>query len=157
MWDHAASSHPELIGVDAASIFSMQVVKQHQSALSRQIGEAVSIRYTKRQGILVMNRKDEYNRCLIPSLEVSGGKKPPMKDVDKKVDCKPRVERVIEPRVDRLIEREKEKFEEKEKRDNEEKTRALKTENNWKYLERLTREKNHQTTKKKKSKELNSV
>ena len=47
--------------------FNMRVVKFHDRALSRQIGEAVRIR---RRGALVLNSRSEYNRCSIQRLSL---------------------------------------------------------------------------------------
>ena len=50
-------------------LFKVEVVKTHKSAFSRQIHEAVTM---MREGGTILNSQEEYNRCLVPTLEVKG-------------------------------------------------------------------------------------
>ena len=54
---------------DAWKYFSIEIVKTHRSAFKRQIHEAVLIMLE--EGV-ILNSKSEYNRCLVPTLEVQG-------------------------------------------------------------------------------------
>ena len=67
------STHPEECEVaqktPPENLFTMKIHKCFKSALDRQLGEAVSIaRAGGMEAIEVMNRKDEYTRCIIPRL-----------------------------------------------------------------------------------------
>ena len=65
MWKHVSETHP---GEEPKDIkFGMSVVRQHFSAFSRQIFEAVLI---FRAGDNVLNSKAEYNRSKVPRLSV---------------------------------------------------------------------------------------
>ena len=64
MLKHNILKHKELENVE----FDMKVLKEHQSALQRQIHEAVLLQnYT---GACLMNSKSEYSRSRIPRLTV---------------------------------------------------------------------------------------
>ena len=74
MRDHVEQCHQELSEVlqrDPGKIFSMQLIKPARSALSRQLREAVEIANNITGGVL-LNSKEEFNRCLIPSIQVLG-------------------------------------------------------------------------------------
>ena len=78
MMSHIKGSHPEQVDNlkdcnTLAKIFKPEVIRKHSSALTRQLHEAVEI--AKAEGV-VLNNKDEYNRCLIPSLVNSIPDKP---------------------------------------------------------------------------------
>ena len=64
-WEEHGSS------MDAWKLFKVEILKTHTSAFKRQIHEAVSIMLEKGS---LLNNRDEYNRCLIPTLEVQGHK-----------------------------------------------------------------------------------
>ena len=49
--------------------YKIEVIKTHQSSFTRQIHEAVAMMI---EPGTILNDKSEYNRCLIPSLEVKG-------------------------------------------------------------------------------------
>ena len=79
MAQHIQEKHPELHGSistakQAAEVFKMKIIRKHSNCMSRQIHEAIRIR---RSGETVLNNKEEYTRCLIPSLTVP--QKPPSK------------------------------------------------------------------------------
>ena len=79
MAQHIRDKHPELQGTitsakQAAEVFKMQIVRKHSNCMTRQIHEAIRI---ARAGETVLNNKDEYTRCTIPTLSVS--KMPPKK------------------------------------------------------------------------------
>ena len=78
MREHVESVHPELITrLQEAphEIFSMQPVYTARTALSRQIREAVEIGANTTGGVL-LNNKEEFNRSLIPVLQVEGPRNP---------------------------------------------------------------------------------
>ena len=53
--------------------FKMKVVRRHQTALFRQVHEAVRLhRISKNPGVKILNSKGEYNRCKLPRLQVQG-------------------------------------------------------------------------------------
>ena len=54
--------------------FSVKVLRSYFSAFERQIGESVYINNYLKQGIELMNSKNEYNRCIIPRIGVDLGK-----------------------------------------------------------------------------------
>ena len=68
MFLHVEEEHPE---EEDGVKFQMKVVRTHQSALSRQIHEAVLI--ANSWGKNLLNSKNEYNRCIIPRLSVMVG------------------------------------------------------------------------------------
>ena len=58
----------------------MKVVRRHQSALFRQVHEAVRLnRISQDPGVKVLNSKGEYNRCKLPRLQVAEEFKDPNK------------------------------------------------------------------------------
>ena len=54
--------------------FSVKVLRSYRSAFERQIGESVWINHNLRKESTLMNSKNEYNRCIIPRLEIDLGK-----------------------------------------------------------------------------------
>ena len=48
--------------------FGVKVLRTYRSAFERQIGESVYINNNLKQGTIMMNSKNEYNRCIIPRL-----------------------------------------------------------------------------------------
>ena len=69
MWKHVTAEHAD---VDKEKVvFSMKVMKNHRSALQRQVHEAILIEL--HEGEPVMNSKGEYNRCTLPRLSVMFG------------------------------------------------------------------------------------
>ena len=51
--------------------FRVKMMKSYKSAFGRQIGESVYINNNLRQGTIMMNSKNEYNRCIIPRLGIN--------------------------------------------------------------------------------------
>ena len=50
-----------------------ELVRRCQSALDRQVGETIRLKMLgKKGGVEILNQKTEYNRCLLPSLAVTG-------------------------------------------------------------------------------------
>ena len=49
--------------------FGMKIRSQFQTALERQVGEAVAIRREQASGTILLNSKGEYNRCKIKRIE----------------------------------------------------------------------------------------
>ena len=71
MYCHILESHPELDEYERAECFSMKILKNHKSAFERQISEATLIMRGKARGnVNLLNKKQEYDRCVIPSLMV---------------------------------------------------------------------------------------
>ena len=50
--------------------FGMRVIRKFNSALERQVNEAVSIHQAQRDGYTLLNSKSEYSRCTVPRLKV---------------------------------------------------------------------------------------
>ena len=50
--------------------FGVKVLTSYYSAFERQIGESVWINHYLNKGIILINSKNEYNRCIIPRLKV---------------------------------------------------------------------------------------
>ena len=71
METHRVECHPET--EKAEDLFAVKVVKTTQSALERQISEAVLI--SEYSGDRLLNDKFEYSRCLIPKITVKVGQK----------------------------------------------------------------------------------
>ena len=69
MKDHTRTHHPNSMDKGVES-FTMHAIKPCRSALSRQVREAVEISQDSFHCLL--NSKDEYNRCLLPSISVAG-------------------------------------------------------------------------------------
>ena len=69
MLKHNLLVHGDLQNVE----FEMKILKEHQSAIQRQVHEAVVTHYYK--GKCLMNSKSEFSRCRIPRLTVKFGSK----------------------------------------------------------------------------------
>ena len=80
--------------------FSVKVLRSYFSAFERQIGESVYINHYLKQGIELMNSKNEYNRCIIPRIGVDLGKDEVLEEYE-------------ENEKERLIKREIQKMKEK--------------------------------------------
>ena len=50
--------------------YGMRVVKKCNTAMERQVGEAVKIHMAQRDGYKLLNSKSEYTRCSLPRLEM---------------------------------------------------------------------------------------
>ena len=76
MLTHLREAHQDLdpptTYAEVGKLFQTKVVRKHTTALSRMIHEAVTIREAK--GV-VLNSKEEYNRCLVPTLTTTGTEK----------------------------------------------------------------------------------
>ena len=58
--------------------FQMKVVRRHQSALFRQVHEAVRLhRKSQNPEVKILNSKAEYNRCKLPRAQVADESKDP--------------------------------------------------------------------------------
>ena len=66
---HMGQEHPEAMSAVLDS-FQMVKIKACASALSRQVREAVEIAEDRSHCLL--NSKEEYNRCVLPSIRVEG-------------------------------------------------------------------------------------
>ena len=69
MKEQMESSHPTKLDQVVES-FTMKSLKQCSSALSRQVREAIEINMDTSHSLL--NAKTEYNRCLLPLIQVLG-------------------------------------------------------------------------------------
>ena len=72
---HLASEHPETLEekttsdpMDLLKIFEFKALHTLPKALHRQIMEALVIGRETREGAVVLNQKQEYNRCLLPEI-----------------------------------------------------------------------------------------
>ena len=65
LWEHASEDHE---GELDPTWFKMTLVKKHQSALQRQIREAIDIEGSGAE--IILNKKGEWNGSLIPRLRV---------------------------------------------------------------------------------------
>ena len=76
METHLIEKHPNICLADpknrqAETNFTFKIHQKHKSALDRQLGEAITIaRHGGMGSDQVMNRKDEFSRCLIPEIEM---------------------------------------------------------------------------------------
>ena len=50
--------------------FGVKVLRTYTSAFERQIGESVWINNYLKEGVVLMNSKNEYNRCIVPRLTI---------------------------------------------------------------------------------------
>ena len=71
MREHMCNTHPEALA-EVLTSFRMNIVKKASSPLERQVREAVQISRAKESTLL--NRKEEYNRCLLPRMSLEGPK-----------------------------------------------------------------------------------
>ena len=77
MFQHLATAHGDRWDADNLEEkpwehFKVELVKSHRSSFIRQIHEAVTMML---EPGVVLNNQEEYNRCLVPSLEVRGARK----------------------------------------------------------------------------------
>ena len=68
MLKHIIEEHPGK-KIEEVS-FGMRVVRKFNSALERQVCEAVGIHQAQRDGYKLLNSKSEYSRCIVPRLKV---------------------------------------------------------------------------------------
>ena len=69
---HYLNCHKEMKMCDVK--FGMRIRNTFNTALERQVGEAVAIDIENRRGIKIMNSKSEYNRCTIPRISTKSVK-----------------------------------------------------------------------------------
>ena len=50
-----------------------RILKTHQKPLDRQISKAISIKMSLREGVHLLNNRNEYNRCILPELFIERG------------------------------------------------------------------------------------
>ena len=67
--DHVAEYHPNMLH-NMLETFKISVIKPARSALQRQVREAVEI--ARDRSYLLLNSKEEYNRCLVPTIRMEG-------------------------------------------------------------------------------------
>ena len=73
MRQHILMEHPEVNLRDPKEImktFQMSILQSTPSPLSRQILEALTIRKATSKGENILNNKEEYTRCFVPSLMI---------------------------------------------------------------------------------------
>ena len=81
MYKHAVDAHDG----DVVSVkFRMRILKQHFTAMSRQIHEGVAIARRSLSGFNLINSKMEgaYNRCKLPRLTIGGSEGEKVSNVD---------------------------------------------------------------------------
>merc|ERR1712082_548265 len=71
MREHMVSSHPGDLG-EVLTSFRRGILKPASSPLERQVREAVEI--SRASGSALLNKKEEYNRCLLPRMIMEGPK-----------------------------------------------------------------------------------
>ena len=69
MLKHYIEKHSDIERKDMK--FSIKVLRSYRSTFERQIGESVFINYNLRCWTVMMNSKNEYNRCIIPRLGIN--------------------------------------------------------------------------------------
>ena len=109
MREHMLDEHP-----DQEISFKFDLLKRCNTPLERQVGETVHAKIMKDRGINIINNKFEYNRCLLPTLTVSGGEE---KSTDKKKNEKRMLKIQEEEELIRDFEEIKESSNEDMKRD----------------------------------------
>ena len=72
MLKHYIEKHKNLKKEDMR--FGIKILRSYTSAFERQIGESVWINCYLKQGVSMMNSRNEYNRCIIPRLTIDLGK-----------------------------------------------------------------------------------
>ena len=85
---HQREAHP---GSELSSEF--KIVRSCRSALERQVSESIAIKLAIKRGTMVTNSKIEFNRCLLPTLEVVGPTRKP--EVEQKPNASFCVEREL--------------------------------------------------------------
>ena len=75
MKEHLSTTHPEHKTPkniqEVAEVFEFKVLRRHTSTLLRQLHEAISI--SRAEGS-TLNNRDEYSRCIIPTLSTGQSK-----------------------------------------------------------------------------------
>ena len=71
--DHVTTHHPQMLQ-NMLEVFSITVIKPTRSALQRQVREAVEI--ARDRSYILLNSKEEYNRCLVPTIVMEGPSHP---------------------------------------------------------------------------------
>ena len=64
--------------------FKFKVLNSYRSSMERQIAETVKVKLASKREVDILNNKAEYNRCLLPELEVRLGKDKASEVGDKK-------------------------------------------------------------------------
>ena len=68
MREHASEYHPwEEVQ------YKFDLLRSCSTPLERQVCESVTIKLLKREGVQIINSKTEYNRCVLPTIVVTGG------------------------------------------------------------------------------------
>lgn len=67
--EHVTQAHPHMLH-NMLDVFRISVISSAKSALSRQVREAVEI--MRDRSHLLLNNKEEYNRCLVSNIKVEG-------------------------------------------------------------------------------------
>ena len=71
--EHVAEYYPHMLH-NMLEMFRMTVIKPAKSALQRHVREAVEI--ARDRSHLLLDSKDEYNRCLVPTIRMEGPSHP---------------------------------------------------------------------------------
>ena len=91
MRDHAKEEHP-----DDEVKFKFELVKSCTTPLERQVGESIVIKLMQKSGVSIINSKTEYNRCVLPSIMVTGGENTKKEEkAEKKERTKQKEEEVL--------------------------------------------------------------
>ena len=66
---HELGDHP----LEDRIKWTFKIERRYKSAFLRQIGECILIRTRQQNGAMIVNRKEEYSRSVLPQLEISIG------------------------------------------------------------------------------------
>ena len=85
MRDHIAAAHPSMLPQVLTS-FRMDIKVRARSALERQVREAIEI--ARAPAGTILNQKEEYNRCILPTILMQGPKSIRAQEEDDKLEQK---------------------------------------------------------------------
>ena len=93
--------------------YGMRIRKSYNTAIERQVAEAVSISFEKKNGKILLNSKAEYNRCTLPRISTKS-----KKETDREKEIDDAEEKIFEEKM-KILRKEKrtrklEKLKEKE-------------------------------------------
>ena len=108
---HYLESHRDMKIEDLE--MKMRVIQKYKNSFERQLGESIWINHNLKEGTILLNSKNEYNRCSIPRLGLAITKE----DI---------IEEYREGERDREFKREIQKLREKIRRGTEEETQKSK-------------------------------
>ena len=122
--------------------FKFRVLRAYRSAMERQIAETVKIKLSSKAGVEILNNRAEYNRCLLPELEVRLGKHKQSEVTDKKDEERVfkqgrKIEKEEEDKQENRGPKHKRKIEREDEKKEETKESETKEENNPEAFKKL--------------------